>query len=127
MKLLPFVSLVFLSGCSTISTGYHDPLDRSWQAIHVVDTLQTASLHSSRCYEESETAYMLGRHPTVLHAAVWGVAGSVWHAYITGLLIEHDHPTLAGVWNVLTLVDTAHAVGNNYSVGVKIGSSNSSC
>lgn len=119
--------ILFLSGCSTLQTGYRQPLEVAYQSVHLIDTLQTASLHNSRCFEESTSAWALGSHPSVARTAVWGAGLSVGHAYVTGRLVESGHSILAKVWGWLTFGEAAYSVGNNYSIGIRIGSSNNGC
>lgn len=110
-----------------MATGYRQPIDQAYQAAHVVDVLQTLSIHDSPCYKETESAYAIGENPDPFRTLVWGASMSAGHAYITGALIENGHSKLAKVWGWLSFGLKSYTVGHNYSVGVRIGSANAKC
>jgi len=87
MKILYIVSLsvfAYLSvGCSTVREIH--PLEYTWQAMHVIDILQTANGVAANpgCSEEgnSLTRNLIGIHPEKHEVYKWGFASSILHFF----------------------------------------------
>lgn len=109
-----------VAGCSTL----RDPAELSWQALHLVDTLQTEKAVSDPCFQEGESAWAIGHRPSDATIAAWSIATAAGHAGITHWLRETDHPKLARVWQYVTLARVGYNVGHNFQLGVRIGSQN---
>jgi hypothetical protein len=115
------ILLVFsLCGCATIER----PDEATWQALHAVDTAQTLRASQSDCFREQESAWLIGAHPNEAKVAAWAVGEAGLHAFVTGWLLENDHPTLEKAWQVVTIGQTGYTVAHNISVGVRIGAPN---
>ena len=119
MTLFPIATLA-LSGCATM----RDPVELAWQAAHVVDTLQTRSAVNDPCFQEGESAWLIGDRPSDATLAAWSIGTAVAHAGVTHWLRETDHPKLARAWQFVSLAHVGYNVGKNYSIGVRIGGSN---
>jgi hypothetical protein len=109
-----------MSGCAAL----REPNEVAWQAMHVVDTLQTLQIASDRRYREAESAWLLGERPKDETVLVWSVGTALAHAGITQLLLDYDYPKLAKVWQFVTLNALCHTVEHNASIGIRIGQSN---
>ncbi len=114
---------VVLGGCSHIPRTEY-----AWQSIHLVDVLQTLDGPArDPCYEEADglTRRLIGRQPSESDVIVWGIAIAAVHAGVTSMLERVDAPTWAKFgWQALTITNTAQAVRNNYSEGIRLGRSN---
>lgn len=96
----------------------------AWQTLHVVDTLQTRSAVRDACYQEGESAWLIGHRPSDATLAAWSIGTAAGHAGITHWLMETEHTRLARIWQAITIAHSAYDVGNNFTIGVRIGSRN---
>lgn len=97
------------------------------QLTHAIDTAQTyKGAASDRCYEEGDsiTGHIIGARPSHAGVVAWGFGYAAVHYGIYKLLAEHDHDWLAAGWEAVTIGTNARAIGNNISVGVRLGSHN---
>jgi len=108
------------TGCATL----RDPAELSWQALHVVDTLQTRDAVRDPCFQEGESAWLIGHRPSDATLAAWSIGMAAGHAGVTHWLRETGHPRLARAWQAVTLAHVAYDVGQNWSIGVRLGSQN---
>jgi len=114
------MSLATVSGCATL----RDPAEMSWQALHLVDTLQTEKAVADPCFQEGESAWAIGHRPNDATIAAWSIATAAGHAGISHWLDATDHPKLKRAWQYLTLAHVGYNVGNNFTIGIRIGSQN---
>jgi hypothetical protein len=108
------------SGCAAL----REPNEVAWQAMHVVDTLQTLQISRDSRYREAESAWLMGERPDETTVLAWSVGTALAHAGVTQLLLEYDYPKLAKVWQFVTLNALCHTVEHNASIGIRIGQSN---
>ena len=118
---------LLLSGC--VSNPYKDMsiYERAWQASHFIDVAQTYEISQDPCYFENGflTRDVIGRNPTTTKVAVWGVGLSYGHAQFTKWLDNTDwSPWIKNTIKTVDLGIKVDAMTNNYSIGIRIGSSN---
>lgn len=114
ITLLP--CFLLCAGCAALQA----PGEVAYQTLHAVDTTQTLEIAlRPRQYCERESAWEIGRHPSVAGVAAWAVTDALGHAAATEWLIDHGHPRLVWVWEALTIADTGHAVAANFTIGLK--------
>jgi hypothetical protein len=117
-----FPVMVLCSGCTALET--HE--EQTWLALHAVDAAQTYSIAGDRCYYEANplTRSIIGREPS--HAAVvgWAIGIAAVHVGVSDYLLRTDHPKLAKAWQYITIGTSAYSVGNNFSIGIRIGRDN---
>jgi hypothetical protein len=92
-----------------------------YQALHAIDTAQTLYIakHPDAFYE-SESAWALGRHPPGSRVVAYMALDAVGHAAVTATLVSFNLPRwVARTWELVTVGDTAHCVGNNFRLGIK--------
>jgi hypothetical protein len=110
-----------LAGCAAL----REPGELGWQAMHVIDTMQTLQISKDPRYKEVESAWLIGEYPDQKTVFAWSVGLAVAHAGVTELLINNDLPMLAKAWQYVTLSSLCHTVSNNAAIGIQIGSRNS--
>jgi hypothetical protein len=92
-----------------------------YQALHLIDTSQTIYIakHPDRFYE-SESAWAIGKHPSESRVIGYMALDAVGHAAVTATLVSFNAPRwLTRTWELVTIGDSAHCVGNNFRIGIK--------
>lgn len=93
-----------------------------YQTLHVVDAAQTLEIARHPCYREAESRWLLGAHPSQGRVLGAMAATGAAHALVTDMLEAHDaSPTTKRIWQFVTIGAQAEAVGNNISIGIRVG------
>lgn len=117
------LACAILSGCTALET--HE--SQAWLALHVVDSIQTYhAAQEPQCFAEGDgiTRSLIGSHPSDGEVAAWAIGSAALHLGVTELLLRNDHPNWAKAWQYVRIGVTANAIGNNHSIGIRIGSPN---
>jgi len=126
IKLLAVLALclvaLFACGCETLQR----PEEAAWQSLHMVDMIQTADGMRDSCVRESHpmTRQIIGEKPTTTGIAAYGLAAAGVHLLISDQLLERGYTRAYAVWQVISIADSAYAVGQNYGIGIRIGKPN---
>lgn len=114
-----------LTGCATLS----DPREASWQALNVIDALQTDTLRDDPCLKEGHplTRELIGENPSRGKVIAWAAGGAALHLGVSHWLLDRGYTRTARVWQYISLTDKGIAVVKGYREGVRIGSPNVSC
>lgn len=104
--------------------------EATWQALNVVDTLQTVQIaRNPTCYEEVGTLRMFtGPHPSVKGAVLGGIGFSIAH-YVAARAIENlvdynpDYRVVQRVFQFGGLLWKGQVVYHNDKIGLKVGHS----
>lgn len=117
--LIIYASFVVV-GCAELP-----PAEVGYQLLNAVDTAQTVQIAKSDCYKESETAWLIGEHPSVGGALLLGVANGLIHIEVTKLMREHDWPRWIQVtWQITSIGYAADMVKNNHDQGIGLMETN---
>jgi hypothetical protein len=90
-----------------------------YQALHLIDTSQTIYIakHPDQFYE---SAWAIGKHPSESRVIGYMALDAVGHAAVTATLVSLNAPRwLTRTWELVTIGDSAHCVGNNFRIGIK--------
>ena len=113
---------LFAGAASAGDWGTETKVEESlYQALHLIDTAQTLyiSKHPDRFYEV-ESAWAIGRHPSPSRVIGYMALDAAGHAAITATLVSLNAPSwVTRTWELLTIGDSAHCVGNNFRIGIK--------
>ena len=118
--LVPVWIACLLSGCAAL----REPGEMGWQAMHVIDTMQTLQIAKDPRYKEVESAWLIGEYPDQKTVLAWSAGLSLAHAGVTQILLDTDHPRLAKAWQYVTLSSLCTTVSHNAAIGIQIGSRN---
>lgn len=119
--LMAILAITLCSGCASTARWVEDnPEEAAWQALHVVDVLQTASgAGDSWCYEEVDkmTRLIIGERPTKDRVYKWGVASAVAHYAVLKAIegTRFEKPI-----RVFDMVVKVKVVRGNHSQGVRM-------
>lgn len=107
-----------LHGC----TAMRDPYERTYQTVHALDAIQTASYRDDPCIEEANpiTRGLIGREPSTGAVIAWWAGTALAHAGVTEWLLDHDHPRMARAWNWITITDTGIQLVRGHRLGARI-------
>lgn len=122
-------ALLALAGCSVTEWSTETKLEESsWQALHVVDTVQTMEIaRNPACYNEVELGPIIGYHPSTGSVAAWSASEIVLHAGVTALMENYDAPRwVRRGWQSIWLGSAANGVAVNFRAGLGVGSVNPS-
>ena len=82
-NLIAMLAIAICSGCASAARWVEDnPEEAAWQALHVVDALQTANAtHDGWCYSEvdPQTRLIIGERPERDRVYKWAVGNAVAH------------------------------------------------
>lgn len=113
-----------LTGCAALQT----PEERAWQAVHLVDSMQTYRIaqDGGRCYRETDplTSQLIGETPSRESVIAWSIGTSLAHAAVTEALLRAEQPRAARIWNYITIGAVGEAVYHNWQIGIRIGAPN---
>ncbi len=116
------------SGCSTLRDTH--PLEYTWQAVHVIDVLQTANgiAGDPECHSEANpiTRRMIGRHPDKDHVYKWGIGTAIFHFFVARW-IENRKWIKPGSKTGMRIIDNGiqlQTVVQNHKNGVRIDGHN---
>lgn len=120
-RVLPVVLVACLSGCSTL----RQPEELTWQALRVVDVLQTMEFRVDPCVEEAHsiTRRIIGKEPTKEAVIMNGIGGAAIHLGVSHFLRER-YPRSYALWQTVSIFDTGSAVYGNHAIGIRIGGPN---
>lgn len=118
MKYLALVLVLFTTGCSV----YQDmsPAEKTWQAIHGIDVLQTMNIVDNTCFTEGNplTSRLIGANPDMENVIAWGVGMSFLHAAVSKEIEHSKLPSWVGsVWQGISIVNSTRSVINNHNEG----------
>ena len=117
MKLSILVLLILLSGCASLRPEQRNT-EIAYQALHIVDTLQTLDIKNHNDVVESN--HILGYRPTDAKIISYMAAESVLHFAITTQLASHGAPLwLQRTWGMASIGLTARVVAVNFRLGLK--------
>ena len=96
--------------------------ESAYQLSHIADTLQTIQIGKSNGkYYEAESAWAMGREPTVGSAVTYMGATAIAHGFITYELVEHGAPRwVTRTWEMVTIGWSAEHVYHNNGIGLKV-------
>lgn len=87
--LILFLAISISSGCATLRDV--DPLEYSWQAMHLIDIAQTYQSvgRNTECFSEGDplTDKLIGKKPSTESIIGWGIGMSVVH-FFAGKLVD---------------------------------------
>lgn len=121
--LLVFPVAVLATGCTALESRG----EQAWLALHAIDAAQTYRIaEHPDCYREADpiTKRIIGESPSRTQAATWAIGAAAFHVGVTELLLRNEHPKLAAAWQFITIGETASSVGNNFSIGIRVGAHN---
>jgi hypothetical protein len=111
---------VLISGCSNLDEK--NTLEYTWQAMHVIDVLQTANgiAGSNGCVKESDplTRALIGEHPNKNDVYVWGASIAVLHWF--GMKWLDDKMPDSALVRVADNVLKFRTVGHNHKQGIRV-------
>jgi hypothetical protein len=122
IRMTIIAAAILCSGCTALETRE----TKAWLVMHAVDTAQTYRIAQDACFEERPglTRALIGRKPSDGEIAAWSVGMAALKIGVTDLLLRNEHPKLAKAWQYLNIGVTADAIGNNHSIGIRLGSPN---
>lgn len=99
-----------------------DKFEVAYQVAHAADCVQTMNIawHPDR-WQESGSAWLLGKHPAPATVAAWCIMSAYGHAQMSRRLVRWfpDHPAVTRVWQSVTIGATLVTVQHNYELGLK--------
>lgn len=116
MKRTILLTAILAAGCSSMS-----PAERTWQSLHLVDTLQTVQLaRHSECYREANplTRAIIGRHPSGAEVVAWGIAFGIAHNAVSRRLEERGPRWALRAWNWTRITAKGATVASNARAGL---------
>lgn len=120
--LLILIALAF-TGCASLPELSKTEI--AWQSLHAIDAVQTYRASRDPCFEEGTalTEALIGDNPSAEAVVGWYV-GTAFAHYAVSSWLEDRAPRLHTLWQFVTIADVGYAVGNNHSIGIRIGSHN---
>lgn len=130
MKTLALLTILTLTGCASYNP-YKDMnnFEKVWQVAHLADVAQTISIaRDPDCYFEDDpiTRRLIGRHPKVVNAFLWGVSTSYLHAQGSQWL-DRNTTIPEGIKILISAIDIGfkiNTVHDNYTIGLSFGTKN---
>lgn len=108
-----------LSACATWSPETRVE-EGTFDALQILDGLQTANIAHTPGMHEAESAWEMGREPSARSAAAFMAAGAVAHFAVTAWMCAHHAPAWAvRTWELTSIGWSAHDVGVNFALGIK--------
>lgn len=126
-KPLVVLSSLVLSGCALVP---ENNLDRTWQALHIIDAAQTMSLNSDPCLEEINpmTRTLIGKEPSDEEVIAWYIGTAVGHYFIGQALDRWWNEKAGNTWRAITVGAVGYTVVNNHQLGMRpFGNNTSEC
>lgn len=123
LGILLAAALPLLNGC----TALNDRTEQAWLTLHAVDSVQTYRIaQDPLCFHEANavTQVVIGETPSRGQVIAWSLGSAAIHLGVTELLLRNEHPKLAKAWQYISIASTGYSVGNNYAIGIRIGSPN---
>jgi hypothetical protein len=114
-----------LAACSATEWSTETKLEEgTWQALHVVDTVQTMEIaRNPACYTEVELGPIIGYHPSTSRVAAWSASEIALHAGVTALMEDYDVPRwIRRGWQSAWIGSAANGVSVNFQAGLGVGS-----
>jgi len=90
----------------------------AWQAMHVIDVMQTLEIQDHEHLEEVHMRKVLGRNPDDDNVYAWGIAGAIAHYYLMKWIDENTNYGKA-----LRHIEVGYKFGtisNNHSIGLRV-------
>ena len=112
--------IALLGGCASLDNMSRG--EKTWQALHVIDTLQTLNAANDPCYRESNglTASLIGEQPSSGEVLAWGVGSAILHAGVSHLLEKHEAPRWVQIgWDVISIGTVMHTIARNHTEGIR--------
>lgn len=115
-----FLPLLLCAGCQT-------PGEATWQAMHLVDGLQTLSIAKDPCFYEKDpiTRRIIGRNPSEADVVIWWAGTAVAHAWVSRRLERRER--LYTIWQAVSLGSKGFTIGRNHSIGIRPFRTASAC
>lgn len=113
---------LLLSGCATLQ----QPAEIAWQSLHAVDMAQTVDGMRDSCVRESHpiTRAIIGDKPSTGAIVAYGIGSAAFHAGVSHFLETRGLSRTYAVWQVVSIADTAAAIGKGWSIGIRLGGAN---
>tara|TARA_R100000657_G_scaffold17477_1_gene15141 strand:- start:534 stop:917 length:384 start_codon:yes stop_codon:yes gene_type:complete len=90
----------------------------AWQAMHVIDVMQTLEIQDHEHLEESHSHWIIGRQPDDDNVYAWGIASALAHYFLMKWV---DDNTKYG--KVIRQIEVGYKFGvihKNYQAGIRI-------
>jgi hypothetical protein len=109
---LVLILVMVLTGCADLGGMYNHRDEFAWQAMNVVDVIQTTQRDRDCSFEANP---LIGKNPDNGTVVAVGVAFSLLHAYASNFIRE-EHPEWLNTWQWTTGLIKLAVIANNQSI-----------
>lgn len=110
--------LALIGGCASWSPETKVE-EGAWLSLHVVDAIQTSRIAQTPGVIETESAWAIGREPSIASTAGYFAVAAALHFAVTDALVRyHANPWVIRAWEAVTIADSARCVVVNRSLGL---------